>query len=295
MPPAKINLHLEVLGRREDGYHELRTLMQSVDLRDRLEAEEAAEGVLSLEVVPFGAAPVGEENLVIEAARRLIAAVAPRRGVRFRLEKRIPAGAGLGGGSADAAAALVVLNRLWNCGLGDGELETLAAELGSDVPFFLHGGLALGEGRGEGIVEMADLAETPVLIALPEVHVATRDVYARLGERLTSNPPAGTLDALANGPRGRSDWRRLSNTLEETVVQGWPAVGEALRNLRSTGAIHAALSGSGGASFAVFEDRRAAQRAADMLPGSWFVYVGTTVPRSAARLEALGATDGGER
>jgi hypothetical protein len=142
--PAKVNLHLEVLGRRPDGNHELRTVFAAVGLFDELETRPAAAGVLELEVEPAGAAPMGDDNLVVRAARELAAAAGIRAGARIRLRKAIPAAAGLGGGSSDAAGALVALARLWGCAGSFGELRGIAARLGADVPFFLLGGVAWG-------------------------------------------------------------------------------------------------------------------------------------------------------
>ena len=149
--PAKINIHLEVVGRRPDGFHELRTLFQSVGLWDTLCGWPAEEGLLELEIEPEGVVGSGPDNLVLRAARALWQETGRRPGARLRLaEKEIPVGGGMGGGSADAAGALMLLNQLWSLGLPTADLRRLAADLGSDVPFFLHGGFALGVGRGRG-------------------------------------------------------------------------------------------------------------------------------------------------
>jgi len=294
-PSAKINLHLEILGRRRDGYHELRTLFQSIDLRDRLTVEETSDGVLDLEVEPDGAVTDGDENLVLRAARLVKRETGCGFGARFLLHKRIPAEGGLGGGSSNAAAALVLLNRLWGCDLDLVALHDLARRLGSDVPFFLHGGLALGSGRGDEILELPDLEAFPVVVTVPDVKVPTSEAFARSDQRLTSHRQEGTLDALAAGLRGRFDWREMTNEFEATVLDGWPEVGNGLRKLRSHDPVYASLSGSGAASFAVFEKSEAARQAAAGLPANWFVHVGTTVPRSSARLEVETLSDGGGR
>ena len=291
-PAAKINLHLEILGTRADGYHELRTLFQSIDLRDRLTVEAAPPGELTLSVEPADAVSAGDDNLVLRAARRLARHVGIEAGARFRLRKRIPVGGGLGGGSADAAAALLLADALWSCRLSDETLRRLAGELGSDVPFFLSGGLALGEGRGDEITELEDQPEAPLVVAVPAVRVSTADAYARYRPRLTSKPQEGTVYAFAVGLRGRPEWREMTNDLEHTVVSSWPEVGEGLRRLRAFDPLHVSLSGSGAASFAVFDRPEAAAQAAATLPASWFVHVGTTVRRSAARLE-VEVIDGG--
>lgn len=293
--PAKINLHLEVVGRRRDGYHEVRTLFQSIDLFDQLTAEDAPPGETSLEVAPAGASPRGPDNLVLRAARAIAEETNIDRGARLRLRKAIPVGGGLGGGSADAAAALVALDRLWGCDLGDSDLHRLAAGLGSDVPFFLHGGLALGIGRGDEVFPLPDREPTAVVVAVPKVQIPTAEAYALLGAQLTSERQEGTLYAFVVGLQGRFDWRVMTNEFEEAVVGGWPEVGEALWMLRTSHPIHASLSGSGAASFAVFDSREAARGAAADLPADWFVHVGATLPRRSARLEGRIASDGGRR
>lgn len=293
--PAKINLHLEIVGLRRDGFHELRTLFQSIDLYDHLTAEDAPPGDTSLEVDPVLAVTGGRGDLVLRAARAIAEETHVDKGARLRLRKTIPVGSGLGGGSADAAAALVVLNRLWGCGLGASDLHRLAAGLGSDVPFFFHGGLALGIGRGDEVFPLPDQEPMAVVVAVPKVEIPTAEAYALLGAQLTSERQEGTLYAFAVGLQGRFDWRVMTNEFEEAVIGGWPEVGEGLRILRSSHPIHASLSGSGAASFAVFDSREAAQRAAAKLPAEWFVHVGTTLRRRSARLEGRTASDGGRR
>jgi len=287
-PPAKVNLHLEVKGRRGDGYHELVTLFQSIDLRDRLTAVDDGSGEVSLEVAPDGAVPAGEDaNVVIRAVRAVAREIGGGGGARLRLDKRIPVGGGLGGGSADAAAALVLLDQLWDCGFDGHTLHRLAAEIGSDVPFFLVGGRVLGTGRGDELIELEDSPPLPVVIAAPPLEISTEEVFGKWSSRLTSNRPEGTLVAPAAGLRGQPEWRAMTNQLEEIVVGSWPEVGEGLRILRSFGPLHASLSGSGSASFAVFESRSSARRAAEGLPQGWFVHLGNLLPRSAARLEVV--------
>ncbi len=293
--PAKINLHLEILGRRRDGYHELRTLFQSINLFDRLWAETAPPGEFELEVDPAGVVDADGDNLVLRAARALVEATGVRAGARLRLEKKIPVCGGLGGGSADAAAALVLLDRLWGCGLEEMGLHRLAVGLGSDVPFFLHGGLALGIGRGDEVFPLPDQEPLAVVVAAPNLGVSSAEAYDRFGSRLTSTRPEGNLYAFAAGLRGRLDWQGGTNELEDAVVTGWPEVGEGLRILRSCDSLHASLSGSGAASYAVFDDPGAARRAAAELPSDWFVHVGTTLERHAARLEVEAVSDGGWR
>jgi 4-diphosphocytidyl-2-C-methyl-D-erythritol kinase len=281
--PAKINLHLEVLGRRPDGYHELRTIFQSIDLWDRLTAEPAAEGTFELAVEPPGAVDAGEANTVRRAARELATAANRTPGVRLRLGKAIPVAAGLGGGSADAAAALILLDRLWRTGLDAAALDGLAARIGSDVPFFLHGGRALGTGRGTDIVELPDAEPSTVVIGVPQARLATAEIYRRHPSRLTCAEAAGTVGAPAAGRDGSPEPQATANDLEPTVVACCPEVADGLRALRRHGPRLAAVSGSGPAVFGLFGTRVAARLAAAGLPRGWFVHIGRTLGRNRAR------------
>lgn len=174
--PAKINRELRLGGRRPDGYHEIRSRLVSIDLADRVTVERGG-GFLELvcEGIPV---PGDESNLVVRAARALAERVGRVPDARIRLEKRIPVGAGLGGGSSDAARTLFLLSRLWECALPEGELTSLAALLGSDVPFFLTGGEADVEGRGERVTPLPDSPPEDLLLLVPPFGISTADVYA---------------------------------------------------------------------------------------------------------------------
>ncbi len=284
-PAAKVNLHLEVLGRRPDGYHELRTLLASVDLRDELVVAPAPEGCLTLEVSPAGSAPAGDDNLVLVAARRLWARVGRRPGARLTLTKRIPSGAGLGGGSADAAAALVALDRLWGLGLERHSLAGLGAELGADVPFFLHGGLALGVGRGDEVHPLPDVPPFPVVLVVPPVPVSTAEVYRRLQPPSTWARPDPRVSAFAAGWLPELPWPFLRNDLEPVVTAAWPEVAVALAAVAGIGGRRSAVTGSGGAVYAVLDQMSDAEQAAARLARSgWRVEVVRTLVRRAATL-----------
>lgn len=282
--PAKINLHLEVLGLRDDGYHEVATLLQSIDLFDDLEAHSAPAGRLELEVRPTDVVPAGPDNLVLRAARALLRLDGGRLGARLRLTKRIPVGGGLGGGSADAAAALVLLDALWGLKIDRGELRRLAAELGSDVPFFLDGGLALGVGRGDRVTTLDDLSPLGIVVLVGHGPIATREVYRRIETRLTETRAEANVRALAARLRAMSGWQNVRNDLEPVVLAGWPQVAQALGALQSTGPLHAAVSGSGSAVFGVYPDLASARRAREAVAGHGWVHVGTTLSRSRSAL-----------
>ncbi len=280
--PGKVNLHLEVLGRRPDGYQEVRTLLQSVDLFDELTGEVAPDGVIELQVVPSGAVPENIDNLVVRAAHELRKHGVPC-GVSLTLTKRIPVGGGLGGGSADAAGALVLLNRLWELSLSPVDIHRSAAALGSDVPFFLHGGLALGVGRGDEVYPLPDLPELGVVIAVPDLQIMTSEVYGRLPSELTWAREEANVYAFAAKFEGRLRWETTFNDLQPIVVQGWPVVADALADLAMTDPIRAAVSGSGAAAYAVYPNRRSAEAAAAAIGTRWWTHVGTTLDRARAR------------
>ena len=287
---AKINLHLEVLGRRSDGFHELRTLFASIDLRDELLAERLDDGRLELVVEPEGSAPSGPDNLVLRAARELRGAAGTGSGARLVLHKRIPAGAGLGGGSADAAAALVLLSALWEVDLEPEETWRMAAGLGSDVPFFLTGGLALGVGRGDEVVPLPDPAgEVHLAVAWPGVAVSTPEVYGRLEAPLTWRAPEVTVRMAAAGGAVPPDAQWMRNDLEPVVLAGWPQVAAIREAMTATeyGAVR--VTGSGGAVFGVFGSRREAEVAARraLAAGAAAAHVGRTLGREEARIRAL--------
>jgi 4-diphosphocytidyl-2-C-methyl-D-erythritol kinase len=264
--PAKLNLMLQVTGQRADGYHELQTVFQLVDLCDELVFETDASGqILRLE----GPAEVSpEQDLVVRAARRLRQqAGAWTAGARIRVRKRIPMGGGLGGGSSDAATTLVVLNRLWNLGLKIDEIAAIGLELGADVPVFVHGCNAWAEGVGERLTPV-ELPPRWFLILHPGVQVATRDVFH--APELTRDSPLTTIRGFFDSG-GRND-------CEPVVRQRFPAVAEALDWLSRFAP--ARLTGTGSCIFASFERAADAERIAARVPDSWRSFVARGLDRS---------------
>jgi 4-diphosphocytidyl-2-C-methyl-D-erythritol kinase len=258
---AKINLDLAVGARRPDGFHDVQTVLQALDLHDTIRFETTRapfrlEGDAAL-------MPLDRSNLIWRAAEALWRAggrAGQLRGVRVSVVKRTPSQAGLGGGSSDAAAALAGLNRLWRLGLSTRELAGIAEPLGADVPFFLYGGTALGLGRGERIFPLADLPTRFVVLALPSVGVATPDAYRWLAEERAAGRSA---------PRRPLDWRAMpdggENDFEPVVEARHPEIAEARRRLLSSGAEVARLSGSGSAVFGLFARAGEAGRAVRLL------------------------------
>jgi 4-diphosphocytidyl-2-C-methyl-D-erythritol kinase len=247
---AKINLHLQVIGRRSDGYHELRTLFQSVALHDRLLIERA-EGGISVEVAA-GEAPADRTNLAVRAAELYFARCPPAEGLRITLDKRIPAGGGLGGGSSNAATVLRALEDHYQRA-DRGALWRMARELGADVPFFLVGGTALGFGRGDEVVPLSDLPETEVWLVTPSVAVSTPEVFGRLTD-LTAQPLPSSIVTLAQGEGVQSAAAvEGRNDLEELVLGSVPLLREVYGSLFGAGATVVRLSGTGASFFAFFD------------------------------------------
>ncbi len=257
---AKINLSLRVLGARPDGYHELRTTFQSLALHDTLTFTER-KGPFQI-VCDNPACPVDVNNLVWRAAERMWRAAGHRSaltGLSVRIAKKIPMQAGLGGGSSDAAAAIRALAAWWRIDLGGRLVRQIAAGLGADVPFFLHGGTALGMGRGEVLVPIPDALKAWVVIVLPAFGVSTAEAYRWWDEdHGTTRGPGPTPGACATG------W---SNDLEPPVVRRHPKIARIGKALRRHGASQAAMSGSGSAVFGLFTSRAIADAAAAAVGG----------------------------
>jgi 4-diphosphocytidyl-2-C-methyl-D-erythritol kinase len=265
LAPAKLNLFLEVLGRRPDGFHEIETLMVTVDLFDTLALTELDSGDIILEC-DDPTLPTGNENLVVKAAERLKAATKCPRGVRISLKKAIPAQAGLAGGSSDAAATLVALDLLWDLGMAAPALDAVAAQIGSDVAFFLHGPSAICRGRGEQVEALATGRPLHCVLVVPEVGLSTADVYRNLRPPERPRPIGPASEALAQGEPealGRSLFNRLQ-PVAETLRPELIRVRDALANLDPPLA-GSLMSGSGSAYFGLGRDSAAAHRAADVL------------------------------
>ena len=259
--PAKINLSLDVLGRRPDGYHALRSVMQTLELHDTLDLQAATSTTFTCNAPALS----GDDNLVVRAARLLQATPGNTEGVAMTLTKRIPVDAGLGGGSSDAATALLGLNRLWKLGLARDRLATLGAELGSDVPFFFHAPSALVTGSGETVEALPPLPPAFVVLHRPPHGVSTARVFGALppdayGE---GSATARLLAAVREG-RPLEKWP-LSNGLQETVCRLYPEVAAALERLRRAGAPAPLMTGSGSTVYALFSRQAEARQVYERL------------------------------
>lgn len=300
---AKLNLDLRVLHRRLDGYHEIRTVFQTISLRETLGIE--FRRARSTELVLESSVDI-ENNIVLRAARAVLDHLGMTAWVRLSLRKRIPMGAGLGGGSSDAAAVLFALPVLAGKPIPPDQLHELAAGLGSDVPFFLYGGTALGLGRGTELYPLPDLGSLPALVVASGVHVSTADAYRSL-ERgvhvpegpdvtgsLTSHdalPILGEFQAIAWGlHRAARGHLHLKNDFEKAVFSMHPELASLSRKLKRLGAKPALMTGSGSALFGVFATLAEAKTAAGRFPSGW-AYPVRFLPRAtyrAVRHRALG-------
>lgn len=281
---AKVNWLLRVLGKRPDGYHELCTILQTVSLCDRIRFEPS--DALTLECAAPGI-PTDSTNLILRAADALRDAFGVRMGARIVLEKRIPAPGGLGGGSSNAATALLGLSILWDLKIGFPDLTKIGASIGSDVPFFFFGGTAIGHGRGELIEPLPDIEQKYMIIAKPAIAVPTSDAFRRLNlQPLTKNDPESILKLCRKAGRELHDGRQVpANDFERNVFASFPEIERVRDRLVEHGAESALLSGSGASVFAVFEKEETRQATLKALGNEkdWRMFAVATVSRDEYR------------
>ncbi len=284
---AKINWTLRIFGKRPDGYHEVATILQSISLCDELTFELREDQQIRL-TCDDPTIPTDNSNLVIRAARAL---QENDRGVNISLTKRIPAKAGLGGGSANAAVTLLALNHLWKRDLQDTVLLRIAATLGADVPFFLMGGSAEGRGTGTDLSPVADVDQKHLIVITPNATVSTADAYAALNRgSLTTSESASILSSSFARPfTGDSGQCSLHNDFEVAIFEIEPEIGRAKMALLDAGARGALLAGSGSSVFGIFDDEAARDRALVKLRSEtgWRVFSCRTLSR-AEYLQAMG-------
>ena len=255
---AKINLGLYVLGKRPDGYHDIWTIFQELEFHDVLYFTKR-DAPLTL-TTNHPTLPVGDENLVCRAARAFAQKTGCPTQLAIHLEKQIPLGAGLGGGSSNAAAALRGLNQLFQVGISQKELAALGATLGSDVPFFLHGGTAIGTGRGEQIEPLPDLPPCWILLINPRIHVSSAWAYKNINLKLTNFPTKNNVFSQQHNAVTDA-LRTLENMLEEPVISHYPIIASIKNRLLEEGAEWANMSGSGSTVFGVFKEKELAEQA----------------------------------
>lgn len=284
---AKINWTLEVLGRREDGYHELRTILQTLSVADELRFTPTG-GEIEI-TCDRPDVPCDETNLIYRAAVLLRDLTGVKRGVRVELTKRIPLGAGLGGGSSNAGVTLIALERLWSVTPSPPDLFRLGSQLGADVPFFFLGGTGLGVGRGDEVYPLPDINCERLLLVNPGLQVPTREIYRRLPPELTSLPHAAKMPlsleaAYLSISRPDELLTKLKNDLERPALERSPLIGEVKTRLLKAGARATLMTGSGSTVFAVFESDAARERARGELSEiGWWCAEAHTLSRAAYR------------
>ena len=255
---GKINLGLDIIGRREDGYHLVRMIMQSVDIFDILTFEKAEpEGEISITATNDPSLSLGEDNLIYKACRLLMDSYGIKEGVKVELTKNIPIAAGMAGGSSDCAAALEGMNELFGLGLSSEKLREIGVTLGADVPYCIMGGPAVSEGIGEVLTRLPELPEATFLIAKPVFGISTKEAYGAFDSIPSENVVHPDIDGMAEAIRkgdlsGVTD--RLGNVLEQASISAHPEIEEIKKIMIENGAENALMSGSGPTVFGIFRD-----------------------------------------
>lgn len=258
---AKINLGLDVVRRREDGYHEVRMIMQTIHLYDRLDIKRTKESGIQIQT-NLSFLPVNENNLIYKAAKLLMDEFSITDGVSVKLDKRIPVAAGMAGGSTDAAAMLFGMNRLFSLGLTKRQLMERGVQIGADVPYCIMRGTALAEGIGEELSPLAPMVKCPVLIAKPSISVSTKFVYQNLKlDDTTVHPDIDLLIEDIKAKNLHDIAAHMGNVLETVTIPNYPVIDEIKKHMLSNGAVGAMMSGSGPTVFGLFDDEATAKKA----------------------------------
>ncbi len=262
---GKINLGLDILGRRENGYHDVRMVMQTVYLYDRVILEKRTSPGIEI-VTNLNFLPVNQNNIAYKAADLLMKEFGIRSGLRIVLEKHIPVAAGMAGGSSDAAAVLYGINRLFSLGMTEDELKERGVLLGADVPYCIMRGTVLAEGIGEILTPLPAMPRCHILIAKPPISASTGVVYGKMDRRKIVKHPDidGILEGLRQGDLGKIT-SSMGNVLEEVMLEEYPVLTQIKDVMKAKGALNAMMSGSGPTVFGVFEERGMARTAAKTL------------------------------
>lgn len=260
---AKINLGLDVVRRREDGYHEVRMIMQTIHLYDKLDIQKTKEEGITI-TSNLSYVPTNENNLVYKAGKLLMDEFDIKEGVSVDLQKRIPVAAGMAGGSSDAAAMLYGMNELFGLGLSRQQLMDRGVKIGADVPYCLMRGTALAEGIGEKLTSLPPMVKCPVLIAKPQISVSTKFVYENL--KLNEDTVHPDIDQLVTDIENKDLHAiagHMGNVLESVTIPEYPIIAEIKEQMLQSGAINSMMSGSGPTVFGLFEDEEVAKKAYD--------------------------------
>lgn len=265
---AKINLGLDVLRRRENGYHDVKMIMQTVNIYDTLDFVKLQDSKIVVKTDTMEL-PTDENNLIYKAAKLLFDRCGVKEGVEITLTKRIPIAAGMAGGSTDAAAALVGINTLFDLNLSMDDLKEIGVKIGADVPYCIEGGTALSEGIGEILTKLPDAPECFVVVAKPEISVSTKYVYENLhANELKEHPDIdGMVEAIREGNLD-GVCKRMENVLETVTETKYPVISELKQLLKEAGAENSLMSGSGPTVFAIFKEEEPAKKALELVKNS---------------------------
>lgn len=258
--PAKVNLYLDVLGKRPDGYHELKMIMQAVSLFDEVHIQKADSGITV--TTNFDYLPVGDKNTAYKAAKLMLETFQIKEGVKININKNIPVGAGLAGGSADAAAVLQGINQIFNLGQKTEKLAGLGKFVGADVPFCVFGGTALAEGIGEIIKQLDSFSGADIIMVKPDFSISTAYIFGKYVKGKSINVPF--TDKLIEAMKARNlidVCSSLFNALEEVVTAEYPVINQIKTEIMNLGALGCLMSGSGSTVYGIFEDLRKAELA----------------------------------
>lgn len=262
---AKINLGLDVLGKREDGYHEVRMIMQTIRMYDQLDMRKSVEPGIHL-TTNKKYIPVDENNLVWRAAKLMMDTCGIIEGVSIHLHKVIPVAAGMAGGSSDAAATLVGMNRLFHCGLSKEKLMELGVQIGADVPYCVLRGTALAEGIGEKLTVLPPMPDCWILIGKPGISVSTKYVYTTLDLNTdTVHPDIDRMKKALEDGNLYGITERMGNALQDVTIPAYPEVERIKEQMKTLGAVNAMMSGSGPTVFGIFDNEEKAQKACQKL------------------------------
>lgn len=265
---AKINLGLDVLRRRENGYHDVKMIMQTVNIYDTLDFVKLQDSRIVVKTDTMEL-PTDENNLIYKAAKLLFDKCGVKEGVEITLTKRIPIAAGMAGGSTDAAAALVGINTLFDLNLSMDDLKEIGVKIGADVPYCIEGGTALSEGIGEILTKLPDAPDCFVVVAKPEISVSTKYVYENLhANELKKHPDIdGMVEAIKEGNLD-GVCKRMENVLETVTETKYPVISELKQMLKEAGAENSLMSGSGPTVFAIFKEEELAKKALELVKNS---------------------------
>ena len=257
---AKINLGLDVLRRREDGYHDVCMVMQTIHLYDRLDIVKNQSGQITMET-NLAFLPTNENNLVYKAAKLLCDEFRIKDGIHVNLQKRIPVAAGMAGGSTDAAAVLYGVNKMFDLGLTTRQLMERGVKIGADVPYCIMRGTALAEGIGEKLTQLSPMVKCPILIAKPAINVSTKFVYENLKLDTVTHPDMQQLVADIKAKDLHGIAAHMGNVLESVTIPAYPIIADIKEHMMNHGAVGAMMSGSGPTVFGLFEDEKTAETA----------------------------------